>query len=106
MTRQGGEGEGEDGGVEEVRSSRRRVSERVWAVVVGMQQYVGSSSSKKPATDGRSDETELEFPLAGWALFRRTSPATALAFNESEASWCARSRVSAVRHVDWTTVSL
>ena len=25
------------------------------------QQYVGS---KKPATDGRSDETELEFPLA------------------------------------------
>ena len=40
--------------------------ERVCAVVVVVvmvvqQQYVGS---KKPATDGRSDETELEFPLA------------------------------------------
>ena len=33
----------------------------VVVMVVQQQQYVGS---KKPATDGRSDETELEFPLA------------------------------------------
>lgn len=39
-------------------------------VVVGMQQYVGSSS-KKPATDGRSDETELEFPASRMGFVSR-----------------------------------
>lgn len=64
-----------------------------------VQQYVGS---RKPATDGRSDETELEFPLAFMRFVSRelVLPRRCLQMSRRQLVCI----ISSVRHVDWTTV--
>ena len=85
--------------------STARARERVKVVVVVVvqqQQYVGS---KKPATDGRSDETELEFPLAFMRFVSRelVLPRRCLQMSRRQLVGTIACIISSVRHVDWTT---